>query len=431
MQVSEVNPYRPFAAPSADAPFAGRADALLRLRQHARESASGGALVILGRARTGKTALLLRCAAADDDSLVAVYTPLAAPPAEAAFLAALAQAAAAVLARRDFTLRHLPPLPPETSPLLREWFASEWLPEACLAVRPHRRLLWLVDDAHHLAAAASSELAPGLPAYLFDLLRRFPQARLALAVDDSAEPALPHLAPLAQREGAVRLANLDADAVRDLLRAPVEGLYTVTDDAAAAVYRETGGQPDLVQLAGLHLFERWHTQPDRTALTPEDVRALLPTLVAGADAFFREQWRAASYNEKLVLTALSGLIYDDPLRPLDAAAVESWLVETDYPLDTTAIHAALRALEYREVVAAVPGLTLRAGLLQAWLLDNARLDRGGAAASASAPGQRQRLAIALVIGLLVVGLLAALALSAAPRPSASGTSAPTVTLSGP
>lgn len=429
-EAPESNPYRPFVPADGSAPFAGRADAQARLRQHVREAAGGGALVILGRAGVGKTALLRRCAAAADDSAVLIYTPLPARPNEAAVLGALVRAAAAELARRDFTLAHLPPLPADAA--LREWFAGEWLPEACLAVRAHRRLLWLLDDAQRLTAADSG-LAADFPAWLLELLGRFPQARLALALDDASEPDLPRLAPLAQREGALRLANLDAAAVRDLLRAPVAGLYTVTDEAAAALYRETGGQPDLAQLAGDHLFRRWSARPDRDTLTPDDVRALLPGLVAGADAHFQGLWRAASPSEKLVLTALSSLLYDDPLRPVDARALEAWLVETDYPLEPTAIHAALRALEYREIVTAAPSLALRSGLLRAWLLDNARLDgaRAPAGAASRAPGQRRRAAIALVVVAVVVAALAALALGGAPPPSTDGAPIPTVTLSGP
>jgi hypothetical protein len=431
-EAPETNPYRPFLPPGPDTPFADRAEALARLRQHTRESASAGALVILGRAGVGKSALLRRCAAAADDSAVIVYTALAAPPTEAAFLSALARAAAAELTRRDFTLHHLPPLPPsDASPLLREWFTGEWLPEACLAIRAHRRLLWLVDDAQHLTAEGGPDA--DFPAWLLELLARFPQVRLALALDDASEPDLPRLAPLAQREGAIRLANLDADAVRDLLREPVAGLYTMTDAAADAVYRETGGQPDLAQLAGYYLFQRWSAQPERDTLTPDDVRALLPALVTGADPFFRDLWREASYSEKLVLTALSGLLYDDPLRPADARLIETWLVETDYPLEPTAIHAALRALEYREIITALPSLTLRAGLLRTWLLDKARLERGIVPASvATTPGQPRRGVIALVaVGVLVLTLLLALALGSAPPAPDSAAPVPTVTLSGP
>lgn len=431
-EAPETNPYRPFVPADGSAPFAGRAEALTRLRQHVRESASGGALVILGRPGVGKTALLRRCAASADDGTVVVYTALAARPTEAAFLGALAHASSAELARRDFALYHLPALPPDTTALLREWFAGEWLPAACLAIRAHRRLLWLVDDAQRLTAADSG-LEADFPAWLLGLLGRFSQVRLALALDDASEADLPRLAPLVQREGAIRLANLDAAAVRDLLREPAAGLYTVTDAAAAALYRETGGQPDLAQLAGQQLFQRWRAQPDRDTLTPDDVRALLPTLVTGADAYFRGLWQASSYSEKLALTALSGLLYDDPLRPVDARALEAWLVETDYPLEPTAIHAALRALEYREIVTAAPSLALRAGLLQTWLRDNARLEGGApAGADSAAPGQRRRVALALVIAAVVIAVLAALALGGAPAPPASdGAPVPTVTLSGP
>jgi hypothetical protein len=124
-------------------------------------------------------------------------------------------------------------------------------------------------------------------------------------------------------------------------------------------------------------------------------------------------------------------LYDDPLSSIDAARIEGWLVETDYPLDTTAINAALRSLEYREIVSSTPsGLAITAGLMQTWLLEHARLsDTPSVApkAQALAPVWRWLIVVVIVvvIGLLLIGL------TSSGRPGSRNSEAlPTVTLAG-
>ena len=84
--------------------------------------------------------------------------------------------------------------------------------------------------------------------------------------------------------------------------------------------------------------------------TLEDVKALTSTIYLYNEADYRVLWDHLGANERLVLTAMSDLLYNDPLGRMDAQAIQSWLVETDFPLDMTAINATLRSLEYREIL---------------------------------------------------------------------------------
>jgi hypothetical protein len=124
-------------------------------------------------------------------------------------------------------------------------------------------------------------------------------------------------------------------------------------------------------------------------------------------------------------------LYDDPLSPIDTGRIEGWLVETDYPLDATAINAALRGLEYREIVrSTAKGLAITAGMMQTWLLEHARLDETPADMLETRPFAADwRL---LIVGAVVVVIVLLVAASlGGNRPSeASGTPLPTVTLAG-
>ena len=122
------------------------------------------------------------------------------------------------------------------------------------------------------------------------------------------------------------------------------------------------------------------------------------------------------------------VLYDDPLNTIDTARIEGWLVETDYPLDPTAINAALRSLEYAEIVHSTPnGLVITTGMMQTWLLAHARLGQGPV-------GTPESPAFSLdwrwVIAIVVVVVIVLLAISSAGQPGANTTPLPTVTLAG-
>ena len=61
-------------------------------------------------------------------------------------------------------------------------------------------------------------------------------------------------------------------------------------------------------------------------------------------------WDMLNRDEHLVLAAISMQLYKNPLQPVSMTSIETWLAETDYPLDSVAINTALRSLEYYELI---------------------------------------------------------------------------------
>jgi hypothetical protein len=291
-------------------------------------------------------------------------------------------------------------------------------------------LVLLLDDADALLDA--KRLPLDFPLYLQSLLQAHATLSIVMTLNNTHETQLEKLRPLVSGiEGdpeAYRLGMLSVDELK--------AIFSQADDIQAAqvtqaIYQATGGHPALVQRFGYHLWERLGSW----AFTPDDVQAVMNTVYTDSHALYADTWTTFSLNEKWVLTALISLIYADPLRHVSAVEIEQWLVETDYHPDMTAIHAALRALEYRQVLTNFGGkVTISASLLQKWLLENARLESlprasAGVFGALSAPRQHPFLWVALFMAaaLLVLILLALSSNSSVPAlpPNALP---PTVTL---
>ena len=377
-----INPVNPYHAKYGDsdglaaAPFAGRKDAFARLYSRLYDPVNTGALLFLGTQHSGKSAMLRNADTVFKDAAVGVYVPLrdATPENEASWLVALAQAITSSLTEHGFTLSRLSQLDP-LGDQPREWLETTFLPQTLGAVR--RKLLILIDDADRLLMAErAGQLPEDIFAYLLGLTRKFRDLHIALALDADFEPDIEDFAPLVVPKDVIRLGNLHADESQWLLQAPPRGLYAIPDECALAVHRLVGGAPGLVQHFGYLFFERWETYPELNVFTLEDVKTLTSTIYLYNEADYRVLWDHLGSNERLVLTAMSDLLYNDPLGRMDAQAIQSWLVETEFPLDVTAINATLRSLEYREILMPTPaGISLSASLMQSWLLENARLGR--------------------------------------------------------
>ncbi len=435
-----TNPYHP--DDPALAAFAGREAAFARLHQHLTNPTHAEAVLFLGRRQVGKTALLRHFGDFFDETFIDVYLPLGEAPlaSESDWLLYLVRGVGRALAMRDFTLTRLPE-PPDDTNQLRQWFSEHYL-HALFGVIRYRRLVLLLDDADKLIQAVSSDnLAVDHFAYLQKLLEQYPQLGIAMMMDAEHENSLDMLFPLVNAGETLRLTHLSPADSQQLLTKPAAGLYAVPEDSALALYKATGGQSLLLQRVGYHLFEQRISQPllptssaymerGRQDLTLE-VKSVINKVYGESEAEFRETWQETTRDERLVLTAMVSVLYDDPLSSIDTARIESWLVETDYPLDTTAINAALRSLEYREIVSSTPsGLAITAGLMQTWLLEHARLSDTPADVP-QPPALISDWRWLVVVILVVIGLLLVIGLASGGQPGARDADAlPTVTLVG-
>lgn len=431
------NPYRAALHGQTDGPFAGRQAALAWIHQQLSEANTQHGLLLTGRRNIGKSSLLRNLNAHFDETFVGVLVPLGETTleSESDWLLLLAQNATAEIMERGFALTRLTDIEPPSDDI-RAWFANVFLPEILATIRPHRRLVFLVDDANELLRAQETEqLEPNAFLYLRSLLDQQRQLAFVLAVSAEHKKDSTAFIPLVGRDDVYRLTNLSVEDAVALLQEPVVDLYQVPEPTAAAVHRATGGAPLLLQMFGSALYWRWEDEPEINVMTTDDVRAVTPTVAKRADDVFDNIWHGLTHNERLVLAAIGQLGYRDPLRAADLSAIEAWLVETEYPLDRIAVAAAVRSLEYDELVTTTPnGISLSSGLLQTWLLENEALPVAPRAthevdAVESAPNRIRRLQLLIVIlALAVLTVLALIALSNSPRDEAPRILQPTVTL---
>lgn len=431
-----TNPYRAALHGQSYSPFAGRTSALAWLHAHLTETHTHEGLLFTGRRHIGKTSLLRNLNAHFDETFVGVYVPLADTTLEneSDWLLLLAQNATAEVMERGFALTRLADLEPPDDDV-RDWFANVFLRELVAIIRPQRRLAFLIDDADELLRAAEEErLDPNPFLYLRSLLDQHRQLAFVLTIGAEHDAALGGLAPLVERRNIYRLTNLSVDDAHDLLQTPVADLYEVPQPTAAAVHRATGGAPLLLQMFGSALYWRWEDEPAINVMSTDDVRAVTPIVAKRADEVFDETWARLTQNERLVLSAIGQLAYRDPLRAADISTIEAWLVETDYPLDRVAVAAAVRSLEFEELVESGPnGIVLGSGLLQTWLLENSALSEPAPVTDdlPAGPDRIKRLQLLIAaLAIIFVSIILLVALSNAPRDAEPRILQPTVTLVG-
>lgn len=383
------NPYFPPGGDEDDlarAPFAGRQAAFARLYQTLTDPHGPRALLVTGRRKIGRTALLCAFDNAFGDTIVSACVPLREAPlgSESDLLLEIAQDVTAALISHDVPMGRLNDLKPPAGDT-RVWFDEEFLPAVFHQLRL-RRLAILLDDADRLLnAVLTSTLPDDLFSYFRKLLEHWPSLGIILAAADDETLDTVSFGPLVTLNDHIRLMNLAPDETLWLIQEPVRECYTAPDEVAAAVQRVTGGSPALAHQFGFRLFEKWEAS-DHNLIGLEDVRAITSSVYKSAADDFRRQWNACTLNERLVLTAITDLIFEDPLDKISVPLLQSWLTDTDYPLDTTAILSALRSLEYNEIVTGMPdAVVITSGLMQTWLLENARLQNKAAKPSFRTP----------------------------------------------
>lgn len=384
-------------------PFAGRQTEYTRMQQHLLSPVDRHGLVFLGRAGTGKTALLRRFSMVFDPAYIGLYLPLHELNIhdENNWLEVLHTHSTRVLEDAGFGLGRLPEKPEAG---LRDWLNESYLPEFFRIIRPHRRLVWLLDDADGLLAAITDGRLPDdTMIYLYSLLEKHEQLGIVMTLDTAHENQLDRLAPLADPALTYRLRSLSAEESAELL-----ALVRPQSDPtlAQALHQATGGWPTLLQLFVQAL-------PDAD-LSGNGFKTLRDGVYRQCEALLRGVWLGLERDERLILTAVTERLYEDPLRPITADLIESWLVQTDYPLDATTIKAAVRSLEYDEVLHsdAEGGIQPTGDLLRRWLLENARLEDTGPAMLWTSP----RTLLLALLGLMALLLLLAAAAGLLPPP---------------
>lgn len=405
-----INPTNPYRLPDTDenalAPFTGRLKAFEHLYQQLTDPTSAGVSVILGRRDIGKTALLKHFNSYFDDTFLGVYIPLLTQTvrSESDWLNIIALGTMQVLSNHDFSLYKLPKQNAEDQDM-RRWMTAEYLPHTFEIIRG-RRLVWLIDDAGSLIHwTKDGKLPADHFTYLDSMVKHYQNLGIVLAMDSRYEMLIPNMSPLVQVTDVYRLADLTEEESKALIQQPVQNQFRVSDEAAAAVYHAAGGQPRLAQRFGSALFEHQQDKNFVNAnITAEDVKTVSAIVQKQSVSDFQKVWAETGRNGQLVLTAITRLMLLDPLTPVTTSAIANWLIESDYPLDTTTVNSALRGLEYDELIEnAKGGIHLKSSLMQNWLLQHAELQ---SVAKPNVTTPRRGLLVALVVLVLVIAALA-------------------------
>ena len=357
---------------------------LILVKQHLDDPIHAPVPVFIGRDKIGKTNLLRHIALPQTHS---IYIALQHYPTEKAWMRAFIEATQAYFYEQPLGI------PDEST--MKTWFANEELPNL-LGRRDY--ILFLLDDIQHLLSI------PHAFEYLQSLLQQ--RVGLVLAIHQDFEDQLDKLKPLSVTS--LRLTLLGREAVRT-------SFNHLPESDIDYIYAETGGEPYLVELYRSNLQNT------------DNIKAITPIVYRESDSFFRNRWKRLNRDERLVLTAVSSLIYDDPLQKIDTATIESWLVDTDFPMDDTSINATFRSLEYAELLGgSATNIQTRSDILQRWLLENARLPHAQSQMMSDImPNKASWLIIAVLI---LVGILGLAILSSSATHESNNTPVPTIQL---
>lgn len=411
IDISATNPYTPNTGIPV---FAGRTQAFLQLQNHLNNPHQHSAFTFVGRRRIGKTALLHQLAVQGHSPTIGIYAALDQYPTDAnLWLYTLVTSLISTLEANGYPPLDEPGDPPQETDALREWLATRYLPLTLRRIRPYHRLLLLMDDLQYLhTAIMEGHLPEDLPAYLHGLLQ--PEFDIVLTVDLEFEQLIETFTPLINKAALYRLSRLPQDE-HDTLYLPL-GIYD--DTVLRGLYRATGGEPVLASRFGARLYEQQSNQE----ISSKTVQQVTPMVYNQSEADCLLLWHNLDRDAQLVLTAISSLLYQDSIRPIDTMRIEQWMVETDYLLDATTINAAIRTLEYHELVSGTASdIRINAGIVQKWLLENALLTEQ----EATTP---RRLLLLAGVLLIIIFTLAVATINAIPAEPPSQTTAPTLTL---
>jgi hypothetical protein len=379
-------------------PFAGRQATLTRLLHYLRETAPH-ALCFTSLEGMGKTALLHQIPKLDSD-FIGIYVVANEPRLvdEGVWLTTLIKRTLEELEHLDFNVTRLSDMPLDVD--MRVWMNDIFLPEVTRLIRPQRRLVWMLDDVHLVLDAMQKKNLPNdLPQFLHQLLQTHKQLTIVSTADIAQEAQLSGLSPLIHADYIERINRLSADESHDLLR---QTMPTIDRKTSQHIFEQSGGIPRLLQAYAQALQDNL------------DVEHATQRVYDHNKDTFKKSWQILSRDERIVLTAMSNLSYENPLRAITPPLIETWLVETDYPMDIITIHAQLRSLDYQELVVSTPSkIELVSQLFQRWLFENARID------DPIHTPTRQRTTVFVGVALLIALIVVLFALNILPSPLAT------------
>jgi hypothetical protein len=439
MNETPRNPYDPQRPTTDPAMFFGRDDVFAFIRQNLITGRRAQAMAIIGQRGMGKTSVLMQIVHHVEARYLIAYIDLADVRFDevGGLFAAMADAARQALETAGLSTYRLPPLPTDPEVDFLKWFSETYLDVTLSAVRGGRRLVFLFDETSRLLDAIDRrDVSEDFHTTLSELLARDDRMDIIFAVDAEDEHRLETFSPLSDPLLHRRLGPLDDTAAKALTRQPSAPFYELEGEATEGVLTMTGGQPYLLHVVNGLLWERAQSRRQREkvigkgTVTLDDVHAVLRQATDEADPVLRMSWVRSTHNERRALSALTALTnanYGLPVRIEDARL---WLLrESDELLDETALAAALRRLEYREVLRSSEAgtYTFTSGLQHQWLVLNGDAQPVSAVSTSARPPVR-RMVIPVTLLLSVAVLLALILGRLVATPVSGAQSSPTVTL---
>lgn len=417
----------PFDSDATLPAFIGREQALSRLHQHLTDPANTHATLYLGRWHIGKTALLQHFDQFFDDTFISVYIPLKNVEFrdDTRWILDLMQAIQYYVKSRGYHPTISLNDATSESNNLREWFKGVFLEEVYRVIRPQRRIALLLDDTQVLIQAMQDKTLPDDTfAYLHSLMGS--QFGIALTLPVDHEDLISQLAPLSRLTDVQRLHNLSQTDVITLLN---QTLPNIDAEACNHIHDLIGGDPYLLNRFGYHTYTHWQNTTEM--ITAEDVTTIRTKVQVTEHDYMLTIWQSFSHNERLVMTALSDLFHENPIRALTPRLIETWLIDTDYPTDIMTVNATIRSLEYRELLSSQEGrISFNGMMMRDWMIQHASISPTKQTnINADAEGLPRQLWVILgIIVLIAVIILFAISQSDSGGGDGSDTPLPTVTL---
>src|SRR5258708_4034407 len=402
------NPYNPQAPTTNPGMFFGREDVFAFIRQRLIAGRRPQAIGIIGQRGMGKTSVLWQVVRQIENRYITAYLDLGDVRFDevGGLFAAMADTARQALDDAGVSTYRLPPIPEDPDVDLWAWFSETYLDVTLSALRNNRRLIFLFDETSKLLDAIDrGDVPAGLDATISLLIGRDDRMDIIFAVDAEDEHRLETFSPLNDPMLHKRLNLLDPASSEALIRRPAAPYYEVGDEAFEGIMAMTGGHPFLLHTVCGLLWER-AIEHSLSTLTLDDVIIVMKQATDEADAVLRLAWSRSTANERLALSALTALTTTTRGMPVRAEDVRLWLIrESERPLDETSLAAALRRLEYREVLRAPTKntYTFTNGLQHQWLVLNGDVQPPMPIVRAERPAPRRiAIPIALVMILAVV-----------------------------